>query len=83
MGYGNRQGDRIVTDLDHAREILRDSKDVGWGDKIKHPEGQVIIACAVVCHEVGEVIDSLADLYRDLQERVNALEEELGKGRHS
>lgn len=78
MPWGNGRGDKVIADLEQARDVLKDCKDATWGGKIAHPEPQIIVACAVVCHEVGEVIDNLADLYRDLDQRVKALEEAAG-----
>lgn len=61
------EDEKVIRDLDHAREVLRESVNVKWGEKIKHSEPQVIVACAVVVHELAEQVDKLTDAMAALE----------------
>lgn len=67
-------GRKVIQDLDHAREVARDTVGAEWDGKIQHSEPQVIVACAVIVNEMAEQIDKLTDAVATLEGRINEIE---------
>jgi hypothetical protein len=71
---------KVIKDLEQAREILADTKGAEWGGAIQHPEPQVIVACAWVVEEAARAVDQLVSNVESLQGQINELERRAKRG---
>lgn len=66
-------GEKIVRDLEHAEQILRDTVEATWDSKVKHSEPQVIVAAAMAANAALEVVGELESRVETLETQLEAL----------